>query len=147
VAVPGWVRTLEDYWLWLERLIDQSGGYLENDVLHVRPIGLSDESSQWTGLEVPKQRVRFHDGTFLDATLVIDQDFVPAEYNFHFARDDGVLIWRKDKHEGHDKQHGRLEHLHLESEEKDPEAFREVDLAEVLDEIRAWQDRGEMPTP
>jgi hypothetical protein len=143
VPVPHWVLGLEDYWRWLDGLIEASGGYLDRPALDVRPIEATE--GQWTGLAVEKQRLQFHDGTFVDITLVIDEDFVPEEYNFHFAAEDVPLIWRKDKHEGHEDQHGRQEHVHIEDEAKEPDPFHEVDLEEALSEIRSWQDDRKMP--
>lgn len=142
MTVPPWVRELPEYWDWLDRLVIESGGYLDHPALVVRPLVRRDGS--WAGVIVETQRVHFHDGTFLSFHVVATDDFQLDSYSFHLQFDDDRLIWRKDNSPGHDEL-GQLEHIHRESEEKESEPFPEVDLEEALDEVGQWQADQTMP--
>jgi len=140
-VLPGYVSSLEDFWLWLEREIDGSGGWLSDTALRVRPITarLDEPPENWAGLVIERHRLHFHDGTFLDFHLVVDNDLVPVEYGYHYQGSVKSLIWRKDKHPGHDELPGP-EHIHQNTADPDEaEDYSEVDLAEVLDEVREHQ--------
>jgi Family of unknown function (DUF6516) len=143
LGVPFHVRSLEDYSLWLEKLVDQAGGYLEHGpYLEIELI--LDIFEEAIGLRIREARLRFHDGTVLVLRLVIDGDLNPVEYNFHFQDEDGRMTWRKDKHEGHEADmDGREEHIH--NRPDDPvhrEPFDEVHIDEALEQIAAHQSRG-----
>jgi hypothetical protein len=143
LPVPPWVRNVPGYWDWLDRLIIESAGYLDLPALVARPLVRVDGS--WAGVVVETQRVHFHDGTFLSFHVVATEDFQLDSYSFHFQFDDGRLIWRKDNSPGHEEEVGQLEHIHRESEDKEPEPFPEVDLEEALEEVRQWQADRTMP--
>jgi hypothetical protein len=98
VAVPPRVRDLPGYWDWLDRLVIESGGYLDLPALTARPLVRRDGSL--AGVTVETQRVHFHDGTFLSFHVVATDDFQLESYSFHFQFDDGRLIWRKDNSPG-----------------------------------------------
>jgi hypothetical protein len=137
-------QSLEDYWLWLDQQIAISSGYLEDSpALEVQPLVHATDQS-WVGFEIPRQRLRFHDGTFLELRLRVIEDVTSgiaiAEYHLHYQHRDGTLIWRKDKHAGHEDEHGQLEHIHRLPSEDDPEPYDEVDLREAIEEIWAYQE-------
>jgi hypothetical protein len=84
---------------------------------------------------VERQRLSFHDEAFLEFHLVIDEELVGVEYGFHYQNGESHLIWRKDKHPGHEEL-GGLEHIH--DDPRHPERarqYREVEMDEVIDEV------------
>ena len=136
--IPGRLRDLEDYWIWLEELLESSGGHLENDdILVVQPTSFDGERP-WLSLFVPRQRLRFYDGSYLSFQLVVGHDLELLEYRFHYARPDGTLVWRQDKHPGHEREDGAMTHMHT----ADGKRVRdeETNLDEVLQRIRIDQD-------
>jgi hypothetical protein len=137
-VIPGHLRDLEDYWYWLESLLDRSGGYLQEGFLIVEPISMGDDGEPpWLTLDVPRQTLRFHDGSFLSFQLVVDVHLGSVEYSYHYARSVGELVWRHDKHPGHEAEHGGPTHRHLGDGRR---VFEDdVDLADVLEEILADQ--------
>ena len=134
---PGYVGSLEDYWIWVERLVHDSGGWLEDDVLLARPLEDSVNPRDWRGLVIERQRVVFADQSFLQIHLVVDEDFELVEYHFHYQDSEGWLIWRKDKHPGHEEEVGGLSHIHRDPKELNQvEPFEEVELDEVFRQVQ-----------
>lgn len=133
---PGYVRSLEDYWLWLDALADESGGWLQNAVLVVRPIEPWPEASpsDWIGLVVERQYLDFGDDTALHFGMVVADDFVLTEYSFHYQDLAGNLIWRKDKHPGHEWE----VHIHQLGADE-PGSYREVDLQAAIAQVHGVQ--------
>lgn len=132
---PGWVIDLDDYWRWLEESLDSTGGFLETAYLVVQP-AILDEGGPWLALLVDRQRLRFHDGSYLSFEFVVNDQLELDEYSFHYARADNSIVWRHDKHLGHEKDDGGLSHLHLPSG-RVPEP--ETDTEAVLEEVRLDQ--------
>ncbi len=133
------MRTLDDYWGWLQVLIDESGGFLVNDYLDVQLLGSNEDTP--TGLFVHDQRLQFWDESFMEFTLTINADLEQTFYNFHYQDGRNELIFRKDMHPGHEDEVGGLTHIH--DNPGDPDAVRayeEVDLHEVLQEIHLYQE-------
>jgi hypothetical protein len=131
---PGYVRNLEDYWAWLDQLIDGSGGALDGPGLEIQAL-LHETDDTLVGLDVPRQRLRFPLGTFLEIRLRVNQDLVAEAYTFHYQWFSGELIWRKDKHPGHEHLGGQ-EHIHRvphDPHRADP--YHEVDLEEALHQV------------
>jgi len=139
-VTPGYLHDLDDYWIWIERLVDTSGGYLDadDDLLVVQPVSLDGEPP-WLTLIIPRQRLRFYDRdqSFLSFEMAVDSDLQLLEYSFHYARADGALVWRHDKHPGHEDADGGLTHLHLPDGKRVPD--RETNLDEVLWKIQRDQ--------
>jgi hypothetical protein len=143
--IPPHVRTLEDYWVWLDGLVDQSGGWLEDNALFVYPIEPEDPfpDEDYVGLWVPPQEVIFGDGTRLQLKIVVDSELVSTEYSFHYRDTNGQLIWRKCNHVGHDVG---LLHIHRRSDDPDRvDPYEEVDLAEVIEEVWEFMNDGSLP--
>lgn len=144
MSPPKWVSGFQEYWVWLEKLLDESGGYLVNDYLDVQLLGPDLDDPD--GLLIHDQRLRFWDESFLEFTIVVNESLEAATYNFHYQDREGVQIWRKDKHEGHEEEARGLAHIHDDPGDPDAaRAYEEVDLDEVLKEIHLYQeDVGEL---
>jgi hypothetical protein len=136
---PGHVRTLDDYWLWLEQLIAASGGYLDDDTLLVSP--LEDAHGEVKELLIRQHRLNFWNDTFLSFSMVVSDSLEQVRYSYHYQRRGGALIFRKDNvhvHRGQDE----TPHVH-----RDParpyvtEPFDEVDLEEALSEVAEYAER------
>ncbi len=143
---PHHVQSTQDYWLWLDKLIGQSSGYLDgSSYLDVQT--LEDLNGEPDGLLIEKQRLRFHDRTFLDFRLHLDEDLNCLWYSYHFQHDGGPFIWRKDRHPGHENEVGE-EHVHADpADENAREKFDYVELDEVLTQVAAHQaTSGQTPS-
>jgi hypothetical protein len=140
---PYHVQTLEDYWHWLDSLIGGSGGYLEP--VPYLEVELLERWGDFVGLTVPRQRLVFHDGTFLSFEMTVAKDDLePVDYSFHFQHEDGRFRWRKDRHDGHERELGCREHIH--DNPKDPDKrrrFEIVEMDEVLYQVAQFQQSGE----
>lgn len=54
---PGRVNTLEDYWVWIEQLIDSSGGFIPDDeVVSIMPV-VEYDGGPWLTLNVELQPI------------------------------------------------------------------------------------------
>lgn len=134
--IPGYLRDLDDYWVWIERLIDQSGGYFDGPYLIVEPVSIDDDGRPpWLALEIRRQRIRFLDGSYLSFELAVSLDFESLDYSYHYAGADNKLRWRHDKHLGHELEDGGPTHAHLADGRRVAED--DVDLNDVLKEIMA----------
>jgi hypothetical protein len=135
---PYHVRNLQDYWLWLDQLLAGRGGYLEPGP-HLVVELLADWSGEPVGLTVPRQRLVFHDDTFLSFELTVSDELEPTDYNFHF-QDGDEFVWRKDMHPGHEPEVGTLEHIHDNPRDEDAVSpFKVVELDEALDQVAGYQ--------
>jgi hypothetical protein len=145
LPAPAHVTDLEAYQTWLDQIIDESGGHLEPFVLVVEQE--LDEDDRATLLVVPPQRLTFWDGTVLVMSFVVDEYRTVVKYTFHYMREDGTLIWRKDnvhRHRGHRDQ----AHLHRRpGQDHFAESYRDVDPDEALGEVREYQHTGAIPVP
>jgi len=131
------VANLDDYWRWLEQLVDRSGGYFEDrDVLIVE--AMEDDEGRLIALRLPGQDLRYYDGSYLYFGMEVEEDLELSKYHFHYARSLDELVWREDKHPGHEDLGPA--HIHLPGAEDDPCPSAEVDLKVVLDRI--WEDQG-----
>jgi hypothetical protein len=83
---PDYVRSLEDYWIWLDRIVDESGGWLEERALIVRPLELwpDAEPGDWVGLVCEQQRLTFGDVSSLSMSMVLDTSLALTDYSFHY---------------------------------------------------------------
>ena len=130
---PGYVRNLDDYWLWLEQLIAASGGYLDDDTLFVSP--LEDAQGEVRGIRIRQQRLNFWNDTFLAFALVLNEDLEQVKYSYHYQRRGGALIFRKDNIHVYRGQEMRP-HVHRDAARPYvAEPFSEVDLEEALAEV------------
>jgi hypothetical protein len=126
--VPGFVLSVEDYWLWLDQIIEASDGYTEAGPLLIEPVFDEDEL---VGLVVPFQELRFWDETRMWIALSVTEELELLKYVFHLQTAEGDLIWRIDNVGDH---LGGGPHVHRRkgaSEVIDP--WSEVDLQEALD--------------
>ena len=143
---PPHVDDLEEYWLWVETALQATGGYFEHGPYFRVQLLIDDFTNETIGLSIPQHRMFFHDGTFLEFDLVIDEDFLPTEYSFHFQHIDGPMIWRKDLHPGHEEELGTEAHIHKNpDDENDRAPFIIVEIDEVVDQIGRYQDTGWTP--
>ena len=138
MSPPGWVATLDDYWQWAEAALQGAGANLPPTGLNVeRVVGGTQEVAIFE-----EDVISFHDDTFLRLSMVVSEDLQLHEYCFHFAHLTGGIIWRKDRHEGHEREVGGREHVHL-PYRRDREhvfGYREVALADVLQEVDDYRD-------
>lgn len=116
-----------------EQLVEGSGGHLEQDVLTVEAV---EDEGTVVALQVPRQRLDYYgrDGSYLSFGMVVDADLELVSYRFHYARSSGELVWREDKHQGHEELGPA--HVHLPGAEDQPCPTAEVDLEVVFDRIR-----------
>jgi Family of unknown function (DUF6516) len=138
---PDYVRSLEDYWIWLDRIVDESGGWLEEPALIVRPLEPwpDAEPNDWAGLACEQQRLSFADGSSLSISMVLDTSLALTDYSFHYQDDRGRLIWRKCNRTGHEEEAGRV-HIHRPLRDGERvEPHEEVDLEEALDQVHGYQ--------
>jgi Family of unknown function (DUF6516) len=126
---PRWVRSLDDYWSWFAEQVAYSGGQLEGDSLIAEVVEDPDTKERVT-LLLGEQRLTFPDGSWLDFSLIVDQDLEVTNYRFHYATSGNKLLWRLDRHEGHKDM---LSHIHLPDGRREPHG--EVEIDEVLDKI------------
>ncbi len=138
---PGWVQDLQDYWSAAEGAIEESGGYLDDGFVVVQPI--ESEPDVWLGLTLEKQRLNFYDGSYLDFSLSVASDLSTVAYSFHYARWDHQLVWRHDKHHGHENEDGSDTHVHLPDEVRKP--HEGADLFDVLQLV--MQDQNDERRP
>lgn len=134
ILLPHHVQTLQDYWLWMDRLIGESGGYLEHlKDLKIEPF--EDHMGDFIRIHVPTQRLHFYDGSVLQFHLnVLRADLECVRYRFRFS-DMDQEYWRLHKHPGHEKEDGGvMTHIHRGDLR---ERHEEVDFGDVLDRIRA----------
>ncbi len=131
---PHYVRSLDDYWIWLDGLIVVWAIKLETPALIVRPI--EDSEGEWQGLYVEPQRLRFYDKTFLNVGLTVRADLTPAEYSFHYASETGRFFWRKCKNRNHLRELGQLEHIHRPGQPEHLAIYDEVDFEDVFEQVR-----------
>lgn len=137
MTLPPWIDSLGRFHIWIEKLIDESGGYLVNDYLDVQTLGPFESSP--VGLLFHNQRLRFWDGTFLEFTILIDAGLEQIDYKFHYQGRDQEFIWRKDKHEGHDEI--GLTHIHdVPNDPAHCRPYPEVNLQEALEQVRRTQE-------
>jgi hypothetical protein len=127
---PRWVRSLDDYWSWFSEQLASCGGQLEEDDSLIAQIVEDPDTKERLTLVLGRQRLIFHDGNWLEFSLVVNQDLEVVEYNFHYAASDDQLIWRLDRHGGHDDM---LAHIHLPPNRREP--HEEVEIDDVLDKI------------
>ncbi len=132
---PGHVQNLYDYSVWLETVLGASGGYIDPDDI-LRADVIDDGFRNALALDVDQHRLRFYDGHYLEFSLSVDLSLEPIDYSFHFAEPDDSLIWRYDKHLGHEAQFGTDTHVHVGSEDN-RQASPVVELDEVIDRCRA----------
>jgi hypothetical protein len=71
--------------------------------------------------------------------MVVGSDLDLLTYSFHYADPDQAMLWRHDKHPGHEHEDGRESHVHLPGGKRLPEP--EVDFEEVIEEILQDQQR------
>ncbi len=139
---PGWVHSFYDYWVWAERLLEQTGGWLDDAFLAVDVL-LEDEDDQASpplALHIQRQRLHFPDGSYLSFALAVNDDLEAIDYSFHYALANDEIVWRYDKHLGHEDEDGGDTHVHLGPDER-RRPYREVGLGEVLEWAQEDQDR------
>jgi hypothetical protein len=138
---PQWVQFLDDYWRWIEQLIEGSGAELSNAYLAVQIVEDHPGSGNPDALMVEQQRLTYPDGSYLEFDLSIGSDLDSIDYSFHYARANNAVVWRLDKHIGHEDEDGVDTHIHVGPDERRT-PHDEVDLADVLDRVRADQSGG-----
>ena len=127
---PRWVRSLDDYWSWFSEQLASCGGQLEDDDSLIAEVVEDPDTKERLTLILGRQRLIFHDGSWLEFSLVVNRDLEAVDYHFHYAASDGQLIWRLDRHRGHDDM---LTHIHLPNDRREP--YEEVEIDDVLDKI------------
>lgn len=128
---PDWVRDLDDYWTWIERVIDECGGH-PDDYLAVNTV---EYEGRPTTVLLPTQRILFwDDGSVLTVRLTVNEHLEADFYNFDYRTSDGTLVARLDKHVGHEDIGAT--HIHF-SDDDDPEPAPEYSLEEAISYLRS----------
>jgi hypothetical protein len=128
-----WLTTLDEYVGWLEVVIDGSGAYLVEDALQASQ--MVNDAGEVVALSVYRHHLRFYeDGETLSFDLVVAaRDLVLEEYHFDYRTADNTLIWRLDKHAGHEEDVGGLCHVHYDpAEDSSVWASSEYDIDDVI---------------
>lgn len=138
---PPHVTNLEDYYWWLEKRLSHVAGYLL-DTPSVDARFTESEPGIYKGLHIGQHRLSYFDdeSSILTFAFALDADLNMTEYSFDYRRG-GRLIWRKDKQRNHHHEC----HIHLDPDEDRRGKYDEVEMEEVLDEIEAYRERGELP--
>jgi hypothetical protein len=114
---PSWAKSLDDYASWVENVIDQSGASLEMGWIHASE--LAPGLDEIVGLMYERQRLVFFDRTVLRFDFIVAAPDPPlVEYHFDYREASGRLIWRLDKHGGHELEVGGLTHVHYDPDDK-----------------------------
>lgn len=134
---PQHVEDLYDYLSWFEQQLYYLAAILttEDDHLDVQVLG-----EPTCLLIINKQRLKFHNGCYLQFDLRVNDSFEQREYSYHFARADDSLIWRLDKHPVA-AQCPAVVHIHRPPAEHDHIPHAEVEVDEVVQMI---YDSGEL---
>jgi hypothetical protein len=127
---PGWVRDLDDYLNWLNRVIGDFGAWLDTKILLARDALAIDDTL--LAVEVERQTVHFADGSRLELDLTVSASLDLDEYHFIYRAPDGRILWRIDKHPGHEDTCGGLCHIHLGGRGARAYAYAEVELDGIL---------------
>lgn len=104
-------RNLDDYLNWVWQVIEYSGGYLLEEVLETEEF--EDDFGEVVGGIIPRHNIQFFDGTRLCFQQQVNLEGEVDEYHYTYMLDDGTGICRLDKHPGHERKVGGLEHLHV----------------------------------
>jgi hypothetical protein len=128
-VIPGHVRTIEDYWVWIDRLLDESGGYVDGAALIVQPV--EDEDGHLLGLAVPVQVIRFWDDTTMLIAFSVSAELQTLKFAYHYQTDGGQLIWRIDNVGNH---LGGIPHIHRAKARSEViDEWFETDLGDALE--------------
>lgn len=124
---PHWIDSLEAFHVWLEQQLDRSGGEgdFQFEFIEIGP-------DEFSGLYVPRQNLFFFNGTQLEFTLYVNSEMECEGYSYHYSQShNDLLIWRIDKHEGHEDQDGGMTHVHEWPGRRYP--YREIDFDDAID--------------
>ena len=108
--IAHWVDSLEQYATWIRGVIESSGGELVSPLSGVpylldAPLQMTLGGAEIPAYVMPGHRLRFPDGSTLDFWLEIARTtdgFEYGQYGYDYRGEDRVLIWRYDKHPGHE---------------------------------------------
>jgi hypothetical protein len=136
MAVPGWVRNLDDYRHWFEQELHNSGGRLRDEPLRISgnvrmgriepPLILGDPR---------RQRLEFPDRCYLKFQVVVNWTHAQifcASYFYDYAKPNDKRIWGIHKHR--DPAGQPSSHIHRDDDP--PEPYPEIDVGYVLKCIR-----------
>ena len=138
MVIPGYIQTLDEYWVWVEQEVERCGARLEGSGFLVI-YAIVDEDERVLSLDVDSHRLRFVDGSYLDFDFVVNAELELVDYRFHYAREDDTIVWREDRHPGHEEEDGTDVHVHLPGNKREPS--EPTDLGEILDRIHADQEQ------
>ena len=136
---PGYVAGFEDYWTWIEKQIGASGGALVSELI-VTPIPDAQSPREWIILMIQTQRIWFPNEYFVEFEMAVNLDLEVTRYSYHYASAAG-MIWRLDRHEGHEDEHGTDTHAHIGCDDNRIR-FDYVEIDDVLGLVRLHQDTG-----
>jgi hypothetical protein len=141
---PHHVKSIQDFFAWIEQLVENAGAYFEDDTLIVEP--LVDASGVERAYNIPRQTVLFwSDSAVLSVRMYLNENLDLTSYGFHYMTSQRRLIWRKDNVDG--GRRGLRPHLHLPPETRRHRRFTAVDLEEALTEVQDYQRDGRLPRP
>lgn len=139
---PFHIKDEFDYALWVEKTIESAGAFIEGQLVY-EAIEIAQEV--FAGVVIGKHFAKFADGSVLKFNMFVNSDLEPERYSFDY-RLRGDLVWRKDRHTGHESETGSQEHIHIgPGEESIPTAFPAVEIDEVVGEILDFQRDGTLP--
>ncbi len=122
---PAYVRTVVDAVAYIDDWARATGGSRISGIAQRRTTD---------GLQLRQFEVEYGDGRVLSITLTLDGELAAVRYRFHLRRH-GVLVWRLDKHPGHETEDGGPTHIHLSPLSKDRHPHAPVTFAEVADRL------------
>lgn len=147
--LPEWVESVPALLAWLEDVGAESGGELiQPDHIGIYKAGIREgpDLGDVEVLYIDDHRVRFATGVLIFGMVIeatIAHEYLEVlEYNFHYQDEQGVLVWRYDKHSGHEDVAGGVCHVHL-GDDDNIKPSPEVNMDDVVAIIRdgVWPDR------
>ena len=139
---PFHIKDEFDYALWVEKTIESAGAFVEGQLLY-EAIEIAEEV--FAGVVIRKHRAKFADGSILTFSIFVNSELEAENYSFDFRLGE-ALVWRKDRHPGHESETGGEEHVHRGPGGEDyPDDFPGVEIDEVVGEILDFQRDGSLP--
>jgi hypothetical protein len=136
--------TPDDCLQFYERLLTSTGGKFADS--EGRPIAglqfnLFHEQGELISMRLPRQQIRFWDGSVLELSAVFDGDLVAQDYRYCLRDRYGGEVWRIEKHRGHEDGTGRLDHIHVTQADGsvEIEVLDPVELSDVVTRVAEWR--------
>lgn len=145
---PHWVRTLDDYWVWINRTVENSGGQLVFGQ-QVEADLIEGADGKVVGLRVPSHALAFAAGSILNFSMVVGEDLTEVDYSFNNRDSAGRLMWRACRNDHYLNILETDYHVHLpgEFEAEAVLPHKHIDLEDAIEAIHAGNIPGSKIRP